>query len=188
MKKVPWYIVIFHLCTIYDDHLMYGSGHMELEGHFLFWLWANSCPFIPLMTKKSKTKEKERKKKNSWRCYHFTRVYHKWWWHDLWFQRNGVQGTTLFVILRRFLPFYSLNNLKIQLLKKWKKYQETKSFYTSGPKNMIICYTVPKIWCLTDIISAFHFSLFSFFLPREKSNFLKNKISPRRYHHFTHVY
>ena len=25
---------------------------------------------------------------------------------------------------------------------------------------MVICYTVPKIWCMTDVIVIFHFGLF----------------------------
>ena len=36
---------------------------------------------------------------------------------------------------------------------------------------MIICYTVPEIWCVTDVI-IFHFGLFFAFLP---SNSPKNQ-------------
>ena len=41
---------------------------------------------------------------------------------------------------------------------------EISSFYTSVPKIMIICYTVPKIWVMTDVI-IFHFELFFSLLP-----------------------
>ena len=51
--------------------------------------------------------------------------------------------------------------------KKWKLQENEKrkkkhleiSFYTSVPKNMIICCTVPEIRCMTDVI-IFHFGLF----------------------------
>ena len=35
----------------------------------------------------------------------------------------------------------------------------------SVPKIMIICYTVPEICCMTDIIVIFHFGLFFALLP-----------------------
>ena len=67
---------------------------------------------------------------------------------------------------------------------------------TSLPKIMIICFTVPVIWQLTDIIVIFHFWLFfAVLLPppppqqhnTKKQNFLKNEKNAWRYHHFTHV-
>ena len=41
-----------------------------------------------------------------------------------------------------------------------KKPLEISSFYTSVPKITIICYTVPEIWFVTDVIVSFHFGLF----------------------------
>ena len=34
------------------------------------------------------------------------------------------------------------------------------SFYYSVTKIMIIYYTLPEIWCVTDVIVIFHFGLF----------------------------
>ena len=62
-----------------------------------------------------------KKWKQTWRYYHFTNVCHKWQSHHVWFLKYGVQRTTLFVILDRFLPFYPPNNLKNQNFKKMKK-------------------------------------------------------------------
>ena len=62
------------------------------------------------------------------------------------------------VIMGPFLPFYSTNNPKNQNFEK--KRLEISSFYISVPKIVIICYTVPEIWCLTDVIVIFHFELF----------------------------
>ena len=86
-----------------------------------------------------------------------------------------------------FCPFTPLTVQKMKISKKWKKDLEILSFYTSVPKIMIICYTVPEIWCMTDAIVIFHFRLFFALLP-QKSNFLKNEKNTWRYHHFTHVY
>ena len=43
---------------------------------------------------------------------------------------------------------------------------------------MIICYTVPEIWCVRDVIVIFHFGLFFPFLPSnspKKENFKNMK-------------
>ena len=56
------------------------------------------------------------------------------------------------------------------------------SFYTSAPKIMIICNTVPEIWHMTDVIVIFHFGLFFALLPPPNSpknqNFKKMKKIP----------
>ena len=62
-----------------------------------------------------------KKWRQTWRYYHFINVCHKWQSHHVWFLKYGVQRTTLFVILDRFLPFYPPNNLKNQNFKKMKK-------------------------------------------------------------------
>ena len=66
----------------------------------------------------------------------------------------------IIIFLGYFLPFYPPNSQKNKNVKKIKKQHEISSFYTSVPKFMIICYTVPEIWCMTDVIVIFHFELF----------------------------
>ena len=61
-----------------------------------------------------------------------------------------------------FYPFTSLTAQKIKIWKKRKKTLELSSFYSSVPKTMIICYTVPEIWSVTDVI-IFHFEPLLFF-------------------------
>ena len=82
-----------------------------------------------------------------------------------------------------FCPFTQLTTQKIKILKKWKKHLQISSFYTSVPKIMTICYTVPEIWPVTDVNFIFHFGLFFAHLMWKK-----NENNCRRYHHFTHVY
>ena len=67
----------------------------------------------------------------------------------------------------------------MKISKKWKKSLEI-SFYTVVPKIMIIWYTVPKTWHVTDVI-IFHFGHFLPFYPpnlSEKWNFQKNEKKP----------
>ena len=84
-----------------------------------------------------------------------------------------------------FALFYtpsSLTTQKIKILKKKKKHVETSSFYTSVPKIMIICYTVPEIWRVTDVIVLFHFGLFFVLYPTnspKNQNLKQMKKTPR---------
>ena len=64
-----------------------------------------------------------------------------------------------FFILGDIFPFYPLTAHKMKISKKMKKILEI-SFYTSVPKIMIICYTVPEIWHVTHVIFIFHSGLF----------------------------
>ena len=64
-----------------------------------------------------------------------------------------------------FGPFTPQTAQKNKISKNWKKPLEISSFYTSVPKLMIICYTIPEIWCVTDVIVVFHFGLLFSLLP-----------------------
>ena len=75
-----------------------------------------------------------------------------------------VAGVIIFHFRPFFLPFYSPNSPKNQNFKKWAKHLEV-SFYTNIPNIMIICYTVPEIGRVTDVIVIFHFGLFFALLP-----------------------
>ena len=86
-----------------------------------------------------------------------------------------------------FCPFTSLTVLKIKIFKKRKKCLKI-LFYTCVPKIMIICYTVPEITCVTDVIVIFYCGLFFALLTPLKSKFKKNEKNIWMYHHFTHVY
>ena len=71
-----------------------------------------------------------------------------------------------------FCPFTPLIARKINIKKKRQNPLEISSFHTSVPKIMIICYTVPEIWHVTDVIVIFHFGLFFALSP---PNSLKNQ-------------
>ena len=108
--------------------------------------------------------------------------------------------TDVIVIFHFWLVFALLppNSLKNENFNKMEKYLEISSFYTSVPKIMIICHTIPERWHATYIIVIFHFGLFlPFYSPKnqnqnqkqsKKLKFQKNEKGFWRYHHFTHVY
>ena len=132
------------------SYMMYASWDIKCDRQNFLSFLAIFCPFTTVTTQKIKI---WRKWKNTWRYYHFTHMYHKWQSYDVWFLRYRVWQT-------EFLPFYPTNNPKIKFLKELKKHLEISSFYISVPKIMIICYTVPEILHMTDVIFIFHFGLF----------------------------
>ena len=86
-----------------------------------------------------------------------------------------ILRVTDFFILDHFLPFYPLTTQNIKLLEKLKKHLEILSFYIHVPKIRTICYTVPEIQHMTDVIT-FYFELFLPFYPpkNQKNENLKN--------------
>ena len=106
------------------------------------------CPFTPLIGWKIKIL---RKIKKPWR-YHLTHVY-----HISLFLRYGARQTEFFW---SFWAIFCLTPLITQKIKIKKKRKMEVSFYTSVAKIVIICYTVPETWRLTDVNFIFHFGLF----------------------------
>ena len=104
MKKKLGDIITLHMCTINDNHMMYGSWDMECNRQNLFSFWTVFCSFTPLTTQKIKILKNGR---NAWRYHYFTLVYHKWQSYDVRFLRYGVWHTEFFLILDYILPFYS---------------------------------------------------------------------------------
>ena len=86
-------------------------------------------------------------------------MYHKWRLYDVCFLRYGARQTEFFVILDHFLPFYPTKQSKKSKI--WKKEKN------SVPELMVICYTVPEIWRVTNAIFIFHlfWAIFCSFTP-----------------------
>ena len=80
--------------------------------------------------------------------------------------RDMVSNGQFFLsFLVMFLPFHPTNKPENQNFDKMNKSLEISSFYTSEPKIMIICYTVPEIWHVTDVIFICHLGYFLPFYP-----------------------
>ena len=120
-KKIPGDIILLNMSNIQEDHMMYGLWDKRRNVQSFLSFWAIPCPLTLLTTQKIKIKKKQQKnKKNAWRYYRFTRVYHNWWSY-VWFLTYGELQTEFIIILDHFLPFMPLTIQEIKILKKWKK-------------------------------------------------------------------
>ena len=54
MKKTPRDIIILHMCTTNDNHMMFGSSDIECDGQNFLSFWTVFCHFTPLTTQKIK--------------------------------------------------------------------------------------------------------------------------------------
>ena len=54
IKKMPGNIIILHMCTINDNHMINGSSDMECNRQNFLSFWTIFCPFTPLKTQKIK--------------------------------------------------------------------------------------------------------------------------------------
>ena len=128
-------------------------------------------------------------KKNIWRYYNFTYVYHKWQWYDVWFLRYGAWRTKFFVILDCFLPFYSSNNPKNQnfekIKKAWRYYHFTYVYHKWQSYN--VCFQRYAVWQTEFFVTLDHF--LPFYPPNnpKNQNFQKRKRTPEDNYHFTNV-
>ena len=159
--------------------MMYVSWDIECKGQSFLSFWIIIALWPSKQPKKSKFKKN---KKNSWRYCHFTHEYHKSKSYDAWFLWYGAQQTELFLILDHFLPFYTFLLFKthiIKILKKQKTLMEILLFYTSVPKTMIIGYTFPEIWHVTEMIITFHFGQFFALLPLQQPKKWKLQINEK---------
>ena len=128
LKKTLGDIIIWRICTINDNHIMYGSWDKNFCHS-----WLSFVLLPPYGPTKSKFFKNE---KNIWRYYHFTNAFHKWQSYDVWFLRYRVQQTELFVILDQCFTLYSpltTSKIRIKKKKKWKKCLEILSFYSCVP-------------------------------------------------------
>ena len=118
------------MCTINQDHMMYGSWDIKCKGQSFFVILGHFLPFDPPNNPKNQNFEKIKKTPK------YVVILHLHTTNDnhIWFLRYQAWQTELFVILGYFLPFlpYFL------------------ALYTSVPKIMIMCY----------INAAFHFGQF----------------------------
>ena len=61
LKKTPGDIIILHICTINDNHMMYGFWDMEHGRQNFLSFWTVCCPFTPLWAQKIKILKKWKK-------------------------------------------------------------------------------------------------------------------------------
>ena len=156
MKTSPGDIIILHMSTINKNHIMYDSWDMEFFA---------LLPLHPLtLLNNPKNQNFEKMKKNSRDIVlHKCTINDNHMIYDSWDINCNRQ--IFFVILGVFLPFYPPNSPKNKNFKKMKKTLKISLFYRSAPRIMIIDYTIPEIWHVTNLIVIFHFGLVFALLP-----------------------
>ena len=120
MYKKPADIILLHMCTINEDHMMSGFWNIRHDRQSFLSFWAIFCPLTLLTTWKIKILKKMKKKKNNWWYFYFTFVYHKWKSYDVWFTRHELQQTLFLSFWATFCPFPPLTTWKIQIFVKLK--------------------------------------------------------------------
>ena len=183
LKKDSGDIIILRMCTINDNHKMYGSWDMKHEGENFLSFWTILYPFTPITTQKIKILKNWKK---SWRYHHFTHMYHKLQSYDIWFLRYWAQQT-VFCHFGQFFVNLSPKSLKNQNFKKMKKTSSDIIILHKCTKNhdhMQYCS-----WDMACDACNCYFSFWAIFCPFTPLTAQKIKISKKmRHHHFTHVY
>ena len=72
--------------------LRYGAWQTE------FSIILDHYPLNNLKNQNFEKMKRKKKKKNTWRYYHFTQVHHKWQSYDAWFLRYQVWQTEFFML------------------------------------------------------------------------------------------
>ena len=162
MKETPRDIIILHMCTINDNHMMYGSHAIEHDRQNFLSFWTIFCTFTPLTTQKIKILKKMKKPPGDIIILHKCTINYNHMMYGSCDTKGDRHNSLPFWTV--FCPFIPLTTRKIKILKNWKKYVEISWFYKSVTKIMITCYTVPEIWYVTDVI-IFHLGPFFAILP-----------------------
>ena len=185
LQEVLSFTQVHHKWQSYD--IWFLTYQLQQTDFFLSSL-AMFCPFTPLTAQKMKIWQSWKKAPGDSIILHECTKNHDHMPYCSW-AMVCARCNFYFSFWTIFYPFTPLTAQKMRISKKWKKRLEISLFSTSVPKIMIIGYTVPEIWCMTDVIITF-LGYFLPFYPRtagkmEMSKKLKNA---SRSHHFTQVY
>ena len=172
-KKTPEDIVLLHMCTINEDHMMYGSLDLKRDGQSFLQFWTF---FFPLTWKtktnlKNQNFDKMKKKPGDILILRLCNTNDDHIMYGSWDMKHHRQN---FLLFWPFLPFYPTNNPKNQNVEKKKKIPGDIILHNCT-KIMIICYTVPGIWRVTDVICVFIFCLYALSFAYLPPNSLKRK-------------
>ena len=124
MYKAAWDIILLHMCTKNEDHMMYASWDIRWDSQSFLSFWVI---FIPLTLPITQNIQILKKWKKAWRYHNFPLVYLKWQSNVLWFLRYKAWQKNFYVILGYFSPFYSTNNTENYFWKNEKKNKKTKN-------------------------------------------------------------
>ena len=102
--KTPEDIIILHMCTINDNHMIYGFSDMESNWQIFLSFWTIFCPFTPYNNPENQNFEKMKKTSGDTMYLHVSTIKGNHI-YDVWFLRYGARQAECFVILGHFLIF-----------------------------------------------------------------------------------
>ena len=119
LKRIPRDIIILHMCTINDSHMIYGSWDVECDRQNILSFWTIFCTFTPLTTQKIRILKKMKKPPKDIITLHMRTINDNHMMYGSWdMDRNGQTFCHFWTV---FCPFTLLTTWKIKLLKNWKK-------------------------------------------------------------------
>ena len=134
MKKLPRDIIFLHMCTINNNHMMYGPWDMEHDRQNFLSLWTAFCllhPCPPPNTQKIKILKKMKKTPEDIIILQMCTVNDSHMIYGSWdMERNGHNFLSFWTV---FCSFTYLTTQKIKILEKWKKSLEILSFCIGVP-------------------------------------------------------
>ena len=120
IKKTSGDIIILHMCTINDSHMMYGFWDMKYDEHNFLSFWTVFCPLTPLTTRKIKILKNWKKTPGdiiiSHMCTKF--MIPCYTVPEIW---RVADALVIFHFGLFFCPFTSLTAQNIKIFKKWRK-------------------------------------------------------------------
>ena len=112
-EKIPGNIIL-HMCTINDNHMMYGSWGMKQDGQNVLSFWTVFCPFNPLTTRKIKILKKWEKTQENIIILHMCTINDNHIMYGSWDMKQDGQNFLSFWTV--FCPFTPLTTRKIKIL------------------------------------------------------------------------
>ena len=152
-KKLKSLEISFYTCVLQMKVKWCMVAEISSIADRTFWLFGLFCPILPPNNPESQNFEKMKKIPGDISILHKCTINDNYMIYGFWDMKCSRHVFLSFGSF--FCPFTKAWKMKIS--KQMKKHLEISLFYISVPKIMIICYTVPEIWPMTDVIAIFHF-------------------------------
>ena len=186
-KKTPEDIVLLHMCTINEDHMMYGSLDLKRDGQSFLQFWTF---FFPLTWKtktnlKNQNFDKMKKKPGDILILRLCNTNDDHIMYGSWDMKHHRQN---FLLFWPFLPFYPTNNPKNQNVEKKKKIPGDIILHncTKNHDHMLYCsWDMARDGCNLCFYFLPICAIFCLFTPQQPK---KEKKNVWTYQYFTHVY
>ena len=132
-KKTPTDVIIWHMCTINDNNMMYSSWDMEHDRQNFLSFWTIFLHFYSPNNPKNQNYKKIKKTPGDIITLHMCTINENHMMYGSWDMEHVMDR-----IFCHFEPFFALlppvTTQKIKILQKWKTRLEISSFYNSYQK------------------------------------------------------